>query len=145
MTHTAGLGHWPDYAAIDPAQSIDDDDFVAAVRARPASHRAPGSALLQQSWLRAAGPCDRASQRTDLCKIRDREHLRPLEMVDTFVGNGNDRDAVARGYRGADELPSWELDCASKGAGDIWTTARDLDRWDRALLSDALLPIASRD
>jgi CubicO group peptidase (beta-lactamase class C family) len=145
MTHTAGLGHWPDYAAIDPAQSIDDDDFVAAVRARPlptelpAPHfySSPGYGLLARVIERASG--------LTYARFVTEYIFGPLKMRGTFVGNGNDRDAIARGYRGADELPSWELDCASKGAGDIWTTARDLDRWDRALLSDALLPIASRE
>jgi CubicO group peptidase (beta-lactamase class C family) len=65
-------------------------------------------------------------------------------MRSTFVGNPDGRGAVARGYSGDDERPSWELDTASKGAGDIWSTARDLDRWDQALLSNALLSDASR-
>jgi CubicO group peptidase (beta-lactamase class C family) len=73
------------------------------------------------------------------------EHvLDPLDMRETFVGNAHGRDNLARGHRAGEELASWDLDSASRGAGDIWTTARDLDRWDVALCSDALLPHDSR-
>ena len=67
----------------------------------------------------------------------------PLVMHETFVGNGDDRTAVARGYHADEERPSWDLDTASKGAGDIWSTARDVDRWDQALISGSLLSSAS--
>ena len=138
------MGHWPDYTAIDPAQPIGDDAFVAAVQARPLPADLPaphaysslGYGLLARVVERASG----VSYPTFVTE----NVFGPLEMRDAFVGDANDRTAVARGYRGEDERPSWQLDTASKGAGDIWTTARDLDLWDQALLSDALLPIASR-
>jgi len=67
-------------------------------------------------------------------------------MVDTFVGNGNrSRCGRARITAVPMSWPEWELDWLRKAPESIWTTARDLDRWDRALLSDALLPIASRE
>lgn len=145
MTHTAGLGHWPDYEAIDPARPISDDAFVAAVQARPLpdtlpalhSYSSPGYGLLVRI-------VERASNATYARYVTD-NIFNPLKMRDTFVGNAHRRTAIARGHRGDEELPSWELDTASRGAGDIWTTARDLDRWDQALFSDAVLPTAARD
>ncbi|HEY5013153.1 MAG TPA: serine hydrolase domain-containing protein, partial [Acidimicrobiia bacterium] len=145
VTHTAGLGHWRDYAAIDPAEPIDDDAFVAAVQARPLPADLPAPHLYSSpGYGLLARVIERASGMTYASFVTD-NIFSPLEMRDTFVGNANGRRAVARGYHGLDERPSWELDTASKGAGDVWTTARDLDRWDQALLSDALLPIASRE
>jgi CubicO group peptidase (beta-lactamase class C family) len=42
-------------------------------------------------------------------------------------------------------VTSFELDTANMGTGDIWSTAADLARWDRALASGEILTAASRD
>jgi CubicO group peptidase (beta-lactamase class C family) len=143
MTHTAGLGHWPDYAAIDPARSISDAEFVAALQQRPLPvelptlhlYSSPGYGLLARIVERASGLNYPQFIRDNI--------FDPLGMRESYVGNANERPYLARGFLGDVERSSWELDSTNRGAGDIWATARDLDRWDRGLLSNALLPVAS--
>ena len=145
MTHTAGIGHWTDYEAIDPYEPITDDAFVAAVQQRPLPDPLPaphaysslGYGLLTRIVEQAAD--------TMYTRFVTEKIFNPLKMRDTFVGNAHRRTAIARGYRGDVEVPGWELDTTSRGAGDVWTTARDLDRWDQALFSDAVLPAEARD
>ncbi len=143
MTHTAGLGHWPDYRAIDPARSISDAAFVAAVQQRPLPTELPAPHLYSSpGYGLLARIVEQASGLTYPQFITD-NIFGPLGMHETFVGNANERPRIANGFLGDDDRPSWELDAASKGAGDIWTTARDLDRWNMGLLSNALLPAPS--
>jgi CubicO group peptidase (beta-lactamase class C family) len=145
LTHTAGLGHWDDYADLDPGQPITDDAFVAAVQARPLpavlpaehTYSSPSYGLLVRIVEEASG--------TMYTRFVTEKIFNPLRMRDTFVGSAHRRTAIARGYREDEEVPSWELDTAARGTGDVWTTARDLDRWDQALFSDAVLPIEARD
>jgi CubicO group peptidase (beta-lactamase class C family) len=145
LTHTAGFGQWTDYPDIDPGAAITDDAFVAALQARPlpddlpAAHAysAPGYGLLVRIVEEASGKT--------YTKFVTERILNPLRMRDTFVGSAHQRTAIARGYHGDDPVPSWELDTAGRGTGDVWSTVRDLDKWDQALLTDALLPTATRD
>jgi CubicO group peptidase (beta-lactamase class C family) len=145
MTHTAGLGHWPDYPAIDPARSISDALFVTAVQRRPLPAELPAPHLYSSpGYGLLARIVEQASGLTYPQFIRD-NIFSPLGMHETFVGNGDERPCLARGFRGGDERASWELDASNRGAGDIWATARDLDRWNRGLLSNALLPARSAE
>jgi CubicO group peptidase (beta-lactamase class C family) len=145
MAHTAGLGHWPDYPGIDPARPITDDDFVAALWNRPLpdalpaphSYSSPGYGLLARAVERAGG--------TAYARFVTDNIFGPLGLRESFVGNGYGKSDLARGYRGGAEVSSWDLDTASKGAGDVWTTARDLDRWDRAVVGDDLLSPGARE
>ena len=66
-------------------------------------------------------------------------------MHDTFAGDGHGRPNLAAGYMHDEPVPSMELDTVSMGAGDIWSTVRDLDRWNRGVLGDVLLTPASRE
>ena len=145
LTHTAGLGHWPDYEAIDPAQPMTDDAFVAAVQARPLpdelpaphAYSAPGYGLLVRIVEQASD--------TIYTKYITEKIFNPLKMRDTFVGNAHRRTAIARGHHGDAAVPSWDLDTTARGTGDVWSTPRDLDKWDQALCSDAVLPSTARD
>ena len=120
MTHTAGLGHWPDYPEIDPARSISDAAFVAAVQQRglptelPAPHlySSPGYGLLARIVEQASG--------LSYPQFIAENIFGPLDMNETFVGNANDESHLARGFLGDDARQSWELDATSKGAGDIY-------------------------
>lgn len=145
LTHTAGLGHWPDYDDIDPGESMSDDAFVAAVQARPLpdtlpaphTYSSPSYGLLVRIVEEASG--------TMYTRYVTEKIFNPLKMRDTFVGNAHRRTAIARGYRGEEEIASWELDTTARGTGDVWTTARDLDKWDQAILSDTVLPASARE
>jgi CubicO group peptidase (beta-lactamase class C family) len=145
LAHSAGLGHWPDHDAIDPGAPITDDAFVAAVQARPLpdalpaphSYSSPGYGLLVRIVEQASN--------TMYTRYVTEKIFNPLKMRDTFVGNAHRRTAIARGYRGEEPVASWDLDTAARGAGDAWSTARDLDRWDQALFTDAVLPASARD
>jgi CubicO group peptidase (beta-lactamase class C family) len=64
----------------------------------------------------------------------------PLRMEDTFAGSPGDRRHVARGLgRDGRPVPSWDLDVVGMGAGDIWSTTRDLLTWIDGLRSGRLL------
>lgn len=73
-----------------------------------------------------------------------RQILEPLGLHNTFAGSPGTRPDVATGHAGAKATPSFELDVLGMGAGDIWSTTRDLLRWNRAMDTDALLGEASR-
>lgn len=144
LTHTAGFDMWDD-CAIDPAVPIADDAFVAALQARPLpdvlpaphAYSAPGYGLLVRIVEQASA--------TTYTKYITEKIFNPLRMRDTFVGNAHRRTAIARGHHGDEPVPSWDLDTAGRGTGDVWSTARDLDKWDEALVSDTLLPMDARD
>ena len=59
--------------------------------------------------------------------------LEPAGLADTFAGSARLRSRVASGHAGGAPAPGYELDHTGKGAGDIYSTARDLDRWNRSL------------
>jgi CubicO group peptidase (beta-lactamase class C family) len=59
--------------------------------------------------------------------------LEPAGLADTFAGSARQRPHVASGYTRGAPARSYELDRTGKGAGDIYSTAGDLDRWNRSL------------
>jgi CubicO group peptidase (beta-lactamase class C family) len=68
----------------------------------------------------------------------------PLGMASTGAGNRAPHpEQQAQGYAGEEPAPSFELDTVALGAGDIWTTTRDLARWDAALAAPGLLSAGS--
>jgi CubicO group peptidase (beta-lactamase class C family) len=48
-------------------------------------------------------------------------------------------DQEALGYAGEVRAPSFALDAVGRGAGDIWSTTRELAQWDAALAAPGLL------
>jgi CubicO group peptidase (beta-lactamase class C family) len=58
----------------------------------------------------------------------------PVGMASTGIGTKAPSPAnQALGYAHEQPMPSFELDTVGIGAGDIWSTTRDLVRWDAAL------------
>jgi CubicO group peptidase (beta-lactamase class C family) len=63
-----------------------------------------------------------------------------LGMTRTFAGAPSGHPDLARGHDAAGQpLPTWELDVVAMGAGDVWSTARDLLVWLDALQDGRLL------
>jgi CubicO group peptidase (beta-lactamase class C family) len=143
MTHTSGLGHFPDYD-FDVHAPIDDDTFVRRLQqrrlpdARPRAwyYSSPAYGLLARVVERASG--------VPYPEFLDRHILEPLGMGDSFAGNGDDRPDLAVGKMDGATVPSMELDTMSMGAGDIWSTVHDIDRWNVGIFSDRLLAPESR-
>jgi CubicO group peptidase (beta-lactamase class C family) len=65
-------------------------------------------------------------------------------MTSTFAGNSSGRERVARGHMNGTPVASFELDIVNMGAGDLWSTAGDIGRWDSALAAGSILSEVSR-
>jgi CubicO group peptidase (beta-lactamase class C family) len=144
LTHTSGLGHWPDFPDLDLYRPMDPDEQLAIfqrapLRSRPGtswSYSSPGYVLL--GWI-----VQRASGQPYATFLEERI-FEPLGLRSTTVGDPPGGDGMARGYRDGRPVPSFELATVGLGAGDIWSTAGDLARYDAALGSGAFLTSATR-
>jgi CubicO group peptidase (beta-lactamase class C family) len=63
----------------------------------------------------------------------------PVAMVTSFIGKPLPGLEVALPQDGTTALRSFELGFVARGAGDVWSTADDLVRWDSALRDRVLL------
>jgi CubicO group peptidase (beta-lactamase class C family) len=144
LTHTSGLGHWPEYPAVNLDGGMEPEQVVTAFASRPLlfppgtswRYSSPGYVLLANIIERASG----VAYATFLTE----RLLRPAKLDDTFVGNAHGRPRVARGYRDGQPVDSFDLDVVGIGAGDVSSTAIDLAHWIRALGSGQVLKEASR-
>jgi CubicO group peptidase (beta-lactamase class C family) len=144
LTHTAGLAHWPDIPELDPAAPPDLEDelrLFAAARLLGApgerfSYSSPGYVLLGSVVERAAGQ--------PYASFLASEVFGPLGLESTFAGNPAGRPGLTVGHREGVPVSSFELTTVNVGTGDVWSTAPDLARWDRALASGEILSPASR-
>ncbi|HZE39627.1 MAG TPA: serine hydrolase domain-containing protein [Stackebrandtia sp.] len=146
LTHTSGLGHWPDYedlcdiCAYSPAEEI-LHAFYDLPLVQPVGegfrYSSPGFWLLARITELASG--------TPYREFLDRRIFEPLQLTSTFAGNGGDRPllAVGCGPDGPlDEL--FDLDGYGMGAGDLWSTTTDLVTWNQALDDGRILSEDSR-
>lgn len=139
LNHTSGLPHWRDIPQLVLTREIDGVDeiemFMAApLRATPGSqwyYSSPGYVLLAHIAERASG---RRYGALLLESIFD-----PLGMSASFTGNAHGRAETASGYCASRPVESFELDVVGMGAGDVWTSAEDLARWNESLLASSLL------
>ncbi len=98
--------------------------------------RAPGYVLLAHIVEQVSGQ--------PYAQFLHRRIFHPLGMSSTGAGNHAPRpDQQAVGYAGEILVPSFELETVDMGAGDMWSTSRDLALWDAALAAPALLSAAS--
>jgi CubicO group peptidase (beta-lactamase class C family) len=138
LTHTSGLGQWEDFPEIDVFSRTEDEQFLQAI----SSHlllSAPGSRFSYSSpgyWL-LAQIIEKVTQQPYSGFIRQAV-LEPAGLTDTFAGSPGQRPRVASGHSDDARVPSYELDCTGKGAGDIYSTAADLSQWNRALSGELL-------
>ena len=144
LTHTSGLGHFPDYG-FDLHEPVDDEAFVHRLQERPLPDEVPSAWYYSSP---AYGLLARVVERASEVPYKEflRRHIfERLAMHDTFAGDGDGRRSRAVGYTDDQPVPSMELDTLSMGAGDIWSTVRDIDSWNVGVLSEQLLSLDSRE
>ena len=144
LTHTAGLPHWRDMPELDPTAPGDFEDELRVFAGAPLagapgerfSYSSPGYVLLGRIVERAAGQ--------PYASFLASEIFGPLGMESTFAGSQGGRPDLTVGHREGVPVPSFDLGTVNVGTGDVWSTAPDLARWDRALASGGILSPASR-
>jgi CubicO group peptidase (beta-lactamase class C family) len=135
LTHTSGLGQWEDFPEIDIFTAMNASRMLGVLQAHPLLS-APGAGFYYSSpgyWL-LAQIAEKVSEQPYAQFLR-KEVLEPAGLADTFAGSAEQRLHVASGHTDGEAVASYELDHTGKGAGDIYSTARDLDRWNRSLQS----------
>jgi CubicO group peptidase (beta-lactamase class C family) len=133
LSHTSGLGHWDDFPEIDVHAAVPAGEFLALLRSRPLtgrpgrrfSYSSPGFWLLAQIVGLVSG--------CGYPEFAGSALLEPAGLADTFVGSPGGRPHVASGHSDGTPVPSYELDHTGQGAGDLYSTVADLDRWNRRL------------
>jgi CubicO group peptidase (beta-lactamase class C family) len=144
LTHTAGLGHWPDYPELDPYQPLDPAGELAIFQRRPLLS-APGARYYYSSpgYVLLAWIVEQAAAQRYAAFLADRV-FGPLGLDSASAGDPPGGPGMARGYRAGEPVPSVDLATVSIGAGDIWCSAPDLLRWDAAIAAGELLPASLR-
>jgi CubicO group peptidase (beta-lactamase class C family) len=139
LTHTSGLGHWPDCPDLDLGRPVPREQQLELFQRMPLLSRpgnrwrysSPGYVLL--GWI-----VQEASGQPYASFLA--EHIfAPLGLRSTSAGDAPGGPGMARGYRSGQPVRSFDLGTASLGAGDVWSTADDLVRWDDALAAGELL------
>lgn len=138
LSHTGGVGHWEDYPDIDLYERP-SVEMTRLILDRPPdrtprgqfSYSSPGYVLLAHIVEEIT-----AEPYRDFVQKR---LFDPAGMVASFVGEPAPGLAVAVPQDGRTAVRSFELDVVARGAGDIWSTADDLVRWDSALRDGAVL------
>lgn len=139
LTHTSGLPHWNGLPAITLATPMDPDEQLSIIRSAQLrsspgqvwSYSSPGYVLLAHIIQRAA---DRRYG-----DFLVEEIFQPLGLATIFVGNARRRALVATDHVQGVAVSALELDVVGMGAGDVWSTAKDVLTWDRALIGQSLL------
>ncbi|MFE3020546.1 serine hydrolase domain-containing protein [Streptomyces sp. NPDC059256] len=141
LTHTSGLPHWHALPALDREESPTREEVAADVMGllplpgrRAWHYSSPGYVLVALMIERASG-----SDYGDFLRTRI---FSPLDLAATTIGTAPPAVA-ALGHRGPAVRGSGDVSWMP-GSGDLWSTARDLARWARAvergeLLSDGSL------
>jgi CubicO group peptidase (beta-lactamase class C family) len=133
LSHTSGLGHWEDFPEINIFAPMSDEQMLGTIQARPLLG-APGTRFCYSSlgyWL-LAQIVEKVSGQP-YAQFLTQRVLQPAGLADTFAGAPRQRPHVASGHTNGLLSPSYELDHTGKGAGDIYSTAEDLDQWSRSL------------
>lgn len=140
LTHTSGLGHWHDYPMIDLAEQIEPGELLEAFHRVPLRYL-PGAGWSYSSpaYVLLAHVVERAAATPYRMFLANRI-FSPLGLTRTFAGAPSGQPDLARGHDAAGEpLLTWELDVVGMGAGDVWSTAKDLLVWLDALQDGRLL------
>ena len=145
LTHTSGIGHWGDFPHLSLYHPMARADLLAIFQQVPLKF-APGTAWAYSSpgYVLLAHLVEHITGEP-YAQFIQRRILDPLSMTRSSVGSRSSHPELpAVGYAGKTELPSFELDTVSIGAGDGWASAGDLGLWNQALLMpDRLLTAAS--
>jgi CubicO group peptidase (beta-lactamase class C family) len=146
LAHTSGLPHWDDLPRLSLYRPIDPRDLRSAF-ARVPLHFRPGTQWRYSSpgYVLLAQIVERITRRPYAAFLAT-EFFRPLGLESMRAGSESPVPALdARGYRGSRARPSFDLDGVGMGAGDIWTNAADLLRWNRAYMGGQVLGPCSID
>jgi CubicO group peptidase (beta-lactamase class C family) len=138
LTHTSGVGHWEDFPEIDIFATMSDEELLGAIQGHQLldppgvrfSYSSLGYWLLAQIVEKVSGQ--------PYAQFLSQTVLEPAGLAETFAGSPRERPHVASGHARGAPAPSYELDHTGKGAGDIYSTASNLDQWNRSLR--AVLP-----
>ncbi len=144
LTHTSGLGHWPDYPELDLFAWISPSDIIKAFQ-QAGPRFEPGSDWYYSSpaYVLLAYVVENASGQPYHDYL---QHMifEPLGLHDTFAGMPDGQDRLATPYDEGKPTLSFELNSIGVGAGDAWSTTHDLLRWNRTLASGRFLSEPSR-
>jgi CubicO group peptidase (beta-lactamase class C family) len=143
LTHSAGLVHWEHLEGFDWTKPIAMDELVARFAAEPLlsepgerfSYSSPGYVLLSLVVEACAGEPYASFLGSDV--------MAPLGLADSFAGNGHGRAGLATPLEGGAPITPNDLDVVSRGAGDVWSTARDVLAFDEGLLAGRLISPAA--
>jgi CubicO group peptidase (beta-lactamase class C family) len=139
LSHTSGLGHWPDLPDIDMADPPPAETLFRQVRERPLPYPVGSWHYSNFGFLVAARVIAAVAGESYAAMAR-RFVFEPAEMTASssgvFPGEAGD---VAVGHHGGAPLSTSPTPTSIPGTGDLWTTAGDLIRLGRALSSFRLL------
>ncbi len=143
VSHTSGLGHWPEVAGLDPYNRYPRQELIGRF-AEPPLHFRPGTGWRYSSpgYVLIAHIVEEAGE-MPYPAFLEANILQPLQMRHTAAVSPASGATAARGSAAGRPVQSWELS-NSLGAGDVWSTTEDLARWPRALASPTLLTAESR-
>jgi CubicO group peptidase (beta-lactamase class C family) len=145
LTHTSGLPHWHDIPEITLAAPMDAEQELSAIQ-HATLVSPPGERWIYSSpgyWL-LANVVQRASNRPYAAFVSERL-FEPLGLTTMFAGNANSHRLVAADHMRGVPVPTLELSAVGMGAGDLWSTAEDVLKWDKALMRGRLLSEQSLD
>jgi CubicO group peptidase (beta-lactamase class C family) len=145
LTHTSGLGHWHDYPMIKLDERVEPGELLDMFRRVPPRY-APGHGWSYSSpaYVLLAHVVERATGTPYRSFLADRI-FGPLGLTRTFAGAPDGQPDLAQGHDAdGSPLPTWDLDVVGMGAGDVWSTARDLLTWLDALQDGSLLGTPQR-
>ena len=144
LTHTSGIGHWSNLPELNLFEPKPWENLLSIFQRHPLkfapgqgwAYSGPGYVLLAHIVEQVSGQ--------PYAQFLHQRIFHPLGMSSTGAGNQAPRpDQQAVGYTGETLVPSFELETVDIGAGDMWSTSRDLALWDAALATPALLSAAS--
>lgn len=135
LSHTAGLGHWPDYGDPDELAEMTTAERIELVRRAPL-RTPPGTEWHYSSlgYLIVAAVVEHTADQPyadflaeQICTPLGLDTITAAKPADPIVG-----------HNGGVPVPPWDTDLMA-GTGDIWSTAADLARWTTALHHGDLL------
>ncbi len=145
LTHTSGLGHWPDVVGLDMYTPCRREVLLARIAATPPRF-APGDGWSYSSLgyvlLAFIVEAVASSAYPDFVT---RHVLQPLGLHHTGVGEPPSTGLIACGSVGGRPTRSFDLRSVNRGTGDVWSTTADLARWPRAIASSDLISSPTRD
>lgn len=143
LSHTSGLGHWPDMPYVDMADPPVGDVLFSLVRDQAIPHPSGDWRYSNFGYLLASRVVGQVTGEP-YAAVAERTVLEPAGMSHSRVGSfpEEDRD-FAVGHRDGEELVTSPTPSSIPGTGDLWTTATDLIAFSRAVHSGELLRSSS--